>query len=103
VASDLSDLVVRVADAHDIGAIASLRELWTGISAAEDPDFEARMAAWLAAEGDRRTTWLAALDASPVGMASIFEYRRMPRPGHPSAQWGYVSNMFVREDIRNRG
>jgi hypothetical protein len=103
VASDLSDLVVRVADAHDIGAIASLRELWTGISAAEDPDFEARMAAWLAAEGDRRTTWLAALDASPVGMASIFEYRRMPRPGHPSARWGYVSNMFVREDIRNRG
>jgi GNAT superfamily N-acetyltransferase len=103
VASDLSELVVRVAGAHDIGAIASLRSLWTGTSAAEDPDFEVRMAAWLATEGDRRTTWLATLDDLPVGMASLFEYRRMPRPGHPSARWGYVSNMFVREDLRNRG
>jgi GNAT superfamily N-acetyltransferase len=61
------------------------------------------MAAWLAAEGDRRTTWLATLDDSPVGMASVFEYRRMPRPGRPDSRWGYVSNMFVREDLRNRG
>ena len=36
-------------------------------------------------------------------MASLFEYRRMPRPGRPDSRWGYVSNMFVREDLRNRG
>jgi GNAT superfamily N-acetyltransferase len=101
-ASELPDVVVRVADAGDIGAIASLRSLWNA-SAAKDPDLEKRMAAWLAVEGDRRTTWLATLGDSPVGMASVFEYRRMPRPGRPDSRWGYVGNMFVREDLRNRG
>ncbi len=36
-------------------------------------------------------------------MASLFEYRRMPRPGHPDARWGYLGTMFVREDVRGRG
>jgi GNAT superfamily N-acetyltransferase len=101
VASELRDVVVRVAGAGDVGAIASLRSLWSA-GVGEDPDFERRVAAWLTAEGDRRTTWLATLGDSPVGMASVFEYRRMPRPGRPDSRWGYVSNMFVREDLRNR-
>jgi GNAT superfamily N-acetyltransferase len=101
-ASELPDVVVRVAGAGDIGAIASLRSSWSA-GAGEDPDFERRMAGWLAGEGDRRTIWLAMLGDSPVGMASVFEYRRMPRPGRPDSRWGYVSNMFVREDLRNRG
>lgn len=33
----------------------------------------------------------------------MLEYRRMPRPGRPQSRWGYVSNMFVRKDVRNRG
>jgi GNAT superfamily N-acetyltransferase len=36
-------------------------------------------------------------------MASLFEYRRMPRPRRPDSRWGYVGNMFVREGFRNRG
>jgi GNAT superfamily N-acetyltransferase len=94
----MSDLVVRVTD--DAGALATLRCLW---SAGEEPDFAARMGAWLESEGDRRTTWLATLGDAPAGMASLFEYRRMPRPGRPESRWGYVSNMFVREDLRGRG
>ncbi len=27
----------------------------------------------------------------------------MPRPGRPDSRWGYVGNMFVREDFRNLG
>jgi GNAT superfamily N-acetyltransferase len=96
------DVVVRVADARDVGAIASLRSLWSG-GAPQDADFERRIAAWLAVEGDRRTIWLATLGDSAVGMASVFEYRRMPRPGQPDSRWAYVSNMFVREEVRNRG
>jgi GNAT superfamily N-acetyltransferase len=96
------DPVVRVAGSDDIGAVATLRALWSA-GAAADEAFEERMAAWLAAEGDRRTTWLAALGGAPVGMASMLEYRRMPRPGQPDSRWGYVGNMFVREDVRNRG
>ena len=99
---ELPDVVVRVADAGDIGAIASLRSLGSA-DAGEDPDFERRIAAWFGVEGDRRTTWLATLDDSPVGMASVFEYRRMPRPGHPDSRWGYLGNVFVREDFRDRG
>ena len=95
-------MVVRVAGEGDTGALASLRSLWTGGAEAE-PEFERRMAAWRAADGDRRTSWLAVLGESPVGMASLFEYRRMPRPGLPDSRWGYVGNMFVREDLRNRG
>lgn len=95
-------VAVRVAGASDVAVLARLRAGW---SAAEggDPGFERRLAAWLASEGDRRTTWLATLHGAPAGMASLFEYRRMPRPGRPEARWGYVANMFVREDARNRG
>jgi GNAT superfamily N-acetyltransferase len=91
---------VRVAGAADAGALAALRALWSGD---DEPDFEQRMAAWLAGEGDRRTTWLATVDDAPVGMASMLEYRRMPRRGRPDSRWGYVSNMFVRDEHRNRG
>jgi GNAT superfamily N-acetyltransferase len=101
-ATDLTDLVIRVADARDIGAIATLRLLWSG-GIEHDPGFERRMADWLALEGDRRTTWLATAHEVPVGMASAFEYRRMPRPGRLDSRWGYVSNMYVREEFRNRG
>ena len=101
-ASELPDVVVRVADAGDSGAMAALRSLWSP-GAGEDPDSERRMAAWLAVEGDRRTTWLATINNSPVGMASLFEYRRMPTRGRPDSRWGYVGNMFVREDVRSQG
>jgi GNAT superfamily N-acetyltransferase len=93
--------VVRVAGPGDAGTIAALRAPWT--AAAPEPGFEARMAAWLEADGERRTTWLAELGGAPAGMASLFEYRRMPRPGRPDSRWGYLGNMFVREGLRNRG
>src|SRR4051794_4141355 len=74
-----AELLVRVAGADDAGARASLRASWTA-GAEPEPQLESRIAAWLAEEGSRRTTWLAALGGSPAGMASLFEYRRMPRP-----------------------
>jgi GNAT superfamily N-acetyltransferase len=96
------DLIVRLAGPSDVGPIAALRALWSGGGAA-DAGFEERMAAWLAAEGERRTTWLAVLGDAPVGVATMLEYRRMPQPGRPDSRWGYVGNMFVREEVRNRG
>jgi GNAT superfamily N-acetyltransferase len=100
VPSELPDFVIRVAAADDLAAIASLRSLWDD---ANDHDLEGRIASWLADEGDRRTIWLAAVSGAPVGMTSMFEYRRMPHPGRPDSRWGYVGNMFVREDFRDRG
>jgi GNAT superfamily N-acetyltransferase len=97
---DRAELEIRVAGSREHAAIALLRSLWAG---ADDLAFEQRMSEWLAAEGARRTTWVAMLGEEPVGMASLFEYRRMPRPRQPDSRWGYVSNMFVREEFRNRG
>ena len=93
---------VREAGPADVAALATLRALWIA-GTESDPDFERRMADWLADEGDRRTTWLAEHESRPVGMASMAEYRRMPKPGEPDSRWGYVSNVFVREELRNRG
>jgi GNAT superfamily N-acetyltransferase len=95
-------VVVRVAGAADSDTLASLRSLWFG-GDGQDHELGEQMARWLAAEGDRRTTFLATVGDAPAGMASLFEYRRMPRPGRPDSRWGYVSNMFVREELRNRG
>ena len=36
-------------------------------------------------------------------MATLYEFRRMPRPGRMDSRWGYLGNMFVRADCRNRG
>ncbi len=65
------DALVQVADESDIGQLASLRLLGSP-GAKEDPDFTRRMAAWLTDEGDRRTTWLAKVGDSAVGMTSVF-------------------------------
>jgi GNAT superfamily N-acetyltransferase len=92
---------VRVAGRDDDITVARLRSLWTGV----DPDavFEKRLSDWLVSEGDRRTTWLAWVGQDAIGMASLFEYRRMPRPGREESRWGYLSNMFVRNEFRNQG
>jgi GNAT superfamily N-acetyltransferase len=101
-AAELSDVIVRTADVRDVDARSSLRSLWS-TAGEDDRHFDARLSAWLAAEGDRRTTWLATVGGSPVGMASLFEYRRMPLPRRPDSRWGYVSNVFVRQEFRNGG
>lgn len=95
-------VVVREIEPSDGAAIAALRR--AGFHPVmDDPGFEARLVAWLSDEADRRTTWLALWNGGPAGMASLFEYRRMPRPGRPDSRWGYVGNMFVREELRGRG
>jgi GNAT superfamily N-acetyltransferase len=95
----MAALAVRIATAEDVPALAILR----AEGHASEPEFERRMAGWLADEGARRTTWLATLDGAPAGMASLLEYRRMPRPRVPPSRWGYVSNMYVSPHLRDRG
>jgi GNAT superfamily N-acetyltransferase len=101
--SGRGEVLVRVAAVADIAAIASLRSLWLAGEDSGQTELARRIAAWLAEEGDRRTTWLALSGDQPLGMTSLFEYRRMPRPDRPDSRWGYVSNMFVRQEWRGRG
>jgi hypothetical protein len=78
-------VAVRVTGDGDVAALAALRARWAG---GTEEGFEARMHAWLVADGGRRTTWLAEAEGEPAGMISLFEYRRMPKPGRPDSRWG---------------
>jgi GNAT superfamily N-acetyltransferase len=97
-----TDLRVREAGVADAASLATLRALFLGGGEAGEA-FAAAVATWLREEGERRTTWLAERDGAAIGMASLFEYRRMPKPGLRASRWGYVSNMFVREEHRDAG
>lgn len=97
----MATIRVHLTGPDDIPAVAALRAQWTG--ATSDPAFERSVARWLASEGDRRLVWLATSDGEAAGLASMLEYHRMPRPDRLNSRWGYVGNMFVREDLRNRG
>ena len=94
-------VIVREATTADVPALAALRRLIRDSDA--DPDFEARFAAWVEAESDRRTTWVAEDDRELIGCASLFEYRRMPAPDRPDLCWGYLGNMMVVEERRDAG
>jgi len=98
----MADVLVRMAATGDAPAIAWLRARFLDAPATGEA-FTREVAEWLEDEGERRTTWLAERDGAVLGMASLFEYRRMPKPGLPGSRWGYVSNMFVREEARDAG
>ena len=95
-------IAIREATEADAAAIAELRAQFLD-APANGEAFTREIAEWLEEEGARRTTWLAEHDGAALGMASLFEYRRMPKPGLPGSRWGYVSNMFVREEARDAG
>jgi GNAT superfamily N-acetyltransferase len=97
-----SEFVIRTAGVDDVRVIAELRSRWTA-GACADAGFVGRVDEWLKAEGARRTTWLAFEARAAIGMVGLYEFRRMPKPGAPDSRWGYVGNMFVSDDRRNRG
>ena len=97
---------VRVAGADDVAALTRLRRTWTEENAGgpiEDGGFDAAFAAWWATERPTRTFFLVEIDGVAVGMANVKRYDRMPVPGRPAGDWGYVGNVFVLADHRNGG
>jgi GNAT superfamily N-acetyltransferase len=101
-----SGLGVRLAGAGDVAGLAALRREWTEEylgRPADDAGFDARFAGWWAREVGRRSTWLAELRGTGVGMLNVTVFDRMPRPGVPDRSWGYVGNVYVRAAHRNRG
>jgi GNAT superfamily N-acetyltransferase len=98
---------VRIAGDDDVGVLAQLRRAWNEESTGgptDDPGFEGRFGAWVAAERATRTFFLAYLADAPVGMANVKRYDRMPVAGRPGGgRWGYVGNVFVLAEHRNAG
>jgi GNAT superfamily N-acetyltransferase len=102
----MSDVAVRLATAADLEALAALRRAWVEENLGPIDDggaFEREFAAWYAPESDRRLIWIATAGDQPVGMLSVVEFRRMPRPDRLVSRWGYISNVFVLAERRNGG
>ena len=98
--------IIRAATAADVDALAALRRAWVEEDAGPIEDgqaFEREFVAWHDAESDRRRIWIAIVADQPVGMLSVVEFHRMPRPDRLWSRWGYVSNLFVLAERRNRG
>lgn len=99
------EAVIHRAEDADLAEIALLRRQWTQEQggASDDPEFDARLAAWFARESPRRVTWLARAGDKPVGMMNLAIFERMPRPGRAPSRWGYLGNAFVLAAYRDQG
>lgn len=96
-------MIIRTAGPRDVPELSHLRRQWVAEYDVDrrDPDFEVRFASWY--EREERLIWVAEENQRPVGMLNMAIFNRMPRPGQPDSCWGYVANVFVLEDFRNRG
>lgn len=97
---------VRLAGAEDVAVVGALRRAWAEEQAGaeiDDPAFEEAFAVWSAAEAHQRVTWLAYAGDEPVGMLNLVVFTRMPKPGRSASGWGYVANVYVHEEHRDRG
>lgn len=101
------DISIRIAADDDVAVLANLRRTWNEEHAGgpiADAGFDAAFRDWWAAERPDRTFFLVEVDGTPVGMANVKRYDRMPAAGRPSGGWwGYVGNVFVRAEHRNAG
>ena len=96
---------VRVATRSDLHTLIELRARWTAERRDERADgtFASRFAQWFDDEAPQRTFWLAEVDATAVGMVNLAVFTRMPAPADDAGGWGYLGNMYVEPDYRNRG
>jgi GNAT superfamily N-acetyltransferase len=106
--AEVGEITVRRAldDDADRLALAGLRRRWEEEDAGapiDDPGFEDRAVAWLAANWSHRIAWLAELDGVAVGLVTVVVLDRMPQPGRPDSGWGYVHHFFVVPEQRSSG
>lgn len=99
--------LIRRATTADGQALADLRSLWRMEShqtpIGNDGTFGLRFTDWFEAQlASGSLAWVAE-DPHAVGMLVMFVHERMPEPGRESRRWGYIGNVFVHHDGRDRG
>lgn len=92
---------VRQAGADDVDSLARLRATWHGC----EPSiaFLAAFRGWFLREQASRWWWLADDDRTAIGMVNLKLFERMPSPDRAPSRWGYLANLFVVPDRRDRG
>ena len=98
---------IRIAEERDVEQLAALRKRWNEERFEEeidDPAFAAAFRTWWEDERATRTFFIVEGDGTPIGMANVKRYRRMPAAGqHRAGEWGYVGNVFVLPEHRDTG
>lgn len=99
---------IRRATFADAPALARLR--WEFTDELAEPtealsDFLPRFAETLGAylDSGRWTVWLAEVDDELVGTVWVERVDKVPRPYRRPEHWGYVTNVYVAPDHRDRG
>lgn len=105
---DFPTITIRRATAKDAEALARLRwEFRAGIDVPDEAEhaFVARCARWMRARLGYETwrAWVAETDEGIVGTAWLKLVEKMPNPVEEAEVLGYVTNVFLREDLRGRG
>lgn len=104
-----SQLIVRTATPADVSALARLRYEFRTALAAPNEDaaiFIERCERWMAqrlAAGEAWRCWVAENGGEVVGTVWLHTAEKMPNPVDESEAYGYITNFFVREDVRGNG
>lgn len=103
-------MVVRQARPEDAGKLAGLRwEFRSGIARAEEgrEEFVERCFRWMRERlGDpepRWRCWVAEHDGHIIGHVWLGFIEKLPNPADEPERHGYISNVFVREELRGQG
>ncbi|HET7462341.1 MAG TPA: GNAT family N-acetyltransferase [Longimicrobium sp.] len=105
---DFPTITIRRATPRDADALARLRwEFRAGIGEPDEAEdvFVARCARWMRARLGYETwrAWVAETDGGIVGTAWLQLVEKMPNPVVEAEVYGYVTNVFLREEMRGRG
>jgi GNAT superfamily N-acetyltransferase len=102
-------VVLRRANASDALALARLRYEFrsgTGPVVEDEEEFVRRCARWMEErlrEGGAWRCWVAERAGAPVGQLWAQLIEKMPNPSPELECHAYLTNFYVREDVRGRG
>ncbi|HWP36024.1 MAG TPA: GNAT family N-acetyltransferase [Gemmatimonadales bacterium] len=102
-------MTVRLATATDADVLARLRwDLRTALAqpAGEQAEFLARCREWMRErleEGGGWRCWVAVENGEVVGALWLQLIEKVPNPVGESETLGYITNVYVRPEARNRG
>lgn len=98
---DKNNIAVRMAGPTDARGVAELRwRLKNNDEPPKDADLTSLVKA-IAGESGDLVHWVAESEGDILAVMSVRLVRKVPKPGKPSAQWGYLTNVYTVPERRN--